>query len=180
MHEITKQLIAWRDGDPQALEKLIPLVDKELRKIAKNYLRYEGPGSLLQTTALVHEALIKLIRENFSYENRKQFYVLVSQRMRQVLIDYARKAKRAEYADVDVEALPAKRSRELIKLDAALEEFAKTHERNVKIVECRFFIGLTRKETAELLDISQATVERDWRFARAWLKRAMRGESVKE
>lgn len=179
MHEITKQLNAWSDGDPQALDRLIPLVDKEVRKIAKRYLRYEKPGNLLQTTALVHEALIKLIRENVSYENRKQFYVLVANRMRQVLIDYARKAKRAEYADVDVEALPAKRSKELIKLDAALEELAKSHERKVMIVECRFFIGLTLKETAELLDISQATVERDWRFARAWLKRAMSGGSVK-
>ena len=173
MHEITKQLNAWRDGDPQALESLIPLVDKELRKTAKSYLRYEGPGNLLQTTALVHEALIKLIRENVRYENRKQFYVLVAERMRQILIDYARKAKRAEYADVDVEALPAKRSRELIKLDAALEELAQKDQRKVKVVECRFFIGLTRTETAELLDIAPTTVDRDWRLARAWLKRAM-------
>lgn len=174
MHEITKQLNAWSKGDPQALEKLIPLVDKELRKIAKNYLRHERPGNLLQTTALVHEALIKLIRENINYENRKQFYVLVANRMRQVLIDYARKARRAEYADVDVEGLPARRSKELIKLDAALEELAKSHARKVMIVECRFFIGLTLKETADLLDVSQTTVDRDWRFARAWLKRAMK------
>lgn len=180
MHEITKNLNAWSKGDSQALDKLIPLVDKELRKIAKGYLRYERPGNLLQTTALVHEALIKLIRENISYENRRQFYVLVANRMRQVLIDYARKAKRAEYADVDVEALPARRSKELIKLDAALEALAKNHPRKVMIVECRFFIGLTLKETAELLEISEATVQRDWRFARAWLKRAMTGESVKD
>ena len=173
MREITKQLNAWRDGDPQALESLIPLVDKELKATAKKYLRHEGPGNLLQTTALVHEALIKLIRENVRYENRKQFYVLVAERMRQVLIDYARKAKRAEYADVDVEALPAKRSKELIKLDAALEELARKDERKVKVVECRFFIGLTRRETAELLDVAPTTVDRDWRFARAWLKRAM-------
>ena len=177
MHEITKQLNAWRDGDPQALESLIPLVDKELRKTAKRYLRYEGPRSLLQTTALVHEALIKLIRENFSYKNRKHFYVLVAKRMRQVLIDYAREAKKVDFADVDVEDLPSMRSKELIKLDAALEEFAKDHPRKVKVVECRFFVGLTLEETADQLSLSQTTVERDWRFARAWLKRAMQDMS---
>ena len=106
-------------------------------------------------------------------KTENSFMCLWQTRMRQVLIDYARKAKRAEYADVDVEALPARRSKELIKLDAALEEFAKKDERKVKVVECRFFIGLTRKETAELLDVAQTTVDRDWRFARAWLKRAM-------
>ena len=180
MQEITKQLKAWKEGDQQALNKLLPLIDKELRKIAKRFLRYEGPGNLLQTTALVHEVLIKLIRENFSYENRKQFYVLVAARMRQVLIDYARKAKKAEYADVDVETLQDRRAKELIQLDAALKELARSHERKVKVVECRFFIGLTRKETAELLDISPTMVDRDWRFARAWLKQAMMGQSAKQ
>ena len=177
MQEITKQLNAWKDGDPQALENVIPLVDKELKKTAKRYLRYEGPGHLLQTTALVHEALLRLIRENFSYKNRKHFYVLVAKRMRQVLIDYTREAKKAEYADVDVEGLPSMRSKELIQLDAALEEFAKAHPRKVKVVECRFFVGLTLEETADQLNLSQTTVERDWRFARAWLKRTMQDMS---
>ena len=173
MQEITKQLNAWKDGDPQALETVIPLIDKELRKTASRYLRYEGPGHLLQTTALVHEALIKLIRENFSYRNRKHFYVLVAKRMRQVLIDYARRANQVDFADVDVEGLSSMRSKELIKLDAALEEFAKNHPRKVRVVECCFFVGMTLEETADQLNLSKTTVERDWRFARAWLKRAM-------
>jgi len=177
MHEITELLQAWNNDDPQALDKLMPLVDRELKKIARNYLRNERPEHILQTTALVHEALIKLIRENIKFENRQQFYAFVARRMRQVLIDYARKGKRAEYIDVEDAIIPEEKSKEILMLEQALTKLARIDARKVSIIECRFFIGLTLKQTAELLGLSTATVERDWRFARSWLKREMTGES---
>lgn len=180
MHEITDLLQAWSNGDEQALDRLMPLVDHELRKIARNYMRNERPGHILQTTALVNEALMKLFRENISWANRKHFYALVAKRMRQVLIDYARRGRSAEYIDADDAFIPDEKSKELLMLDEALTKLARIDERKATIVECRFFIGLTFGEVAELLGTSQSTVERDWRFARSWLKREMTGESGKE
>lgn len=174
MHEITDLLKAWSNGDTQALDRLMPLVDKELKKIAQKYMRQERPGHILQTTALVHEALIRLIRENISWENRKQFYGFVARRMRQVLVDYARrmKANNVELA----ESIPDERTpEEVLLLDEALTKLARMDERKATIVECRFFIGLTLAETAELLGIGQSTVERDWTFARDWLRNEMTG-----
>ena len=143
-------------------------------------MRKEKPGNLLQTTALVHEALMKLIRENVRWENRKQFYVIVAERMRQVLFDYARKdlaakrGKRAEAVDVtEGEDKSSQMSQELLMLHQALTKLATIDERKVRIVECRYFIGLTEKEIADVLGTSQSTVDRDWRFARSWLKREM-------
>jgi len=173
MHEITELLKAWSSGDTQALEKLVPLVDDELRKIAHNYMRNERSGHILQTTALVNEALIKLIRENISWENRKQFYALVAKRMRQVLVDYARRTERADYVDVDDAVIPDETPKEVLMLDQALTKLASIDQRKETIVECRYFIGLKLEEIAELLGIGQSTVERDWRFARSWLKREM-------
>ncbi len=173
MHEITELLKAWSSGDTQALEKLVPLVDDELRKIAHNYMRNERSGHILQTTALVNEALIKLIRENISWENRKQFYALVAKRMRQVLVDYARRTERADYVDVDDAVIPDETPKEVLMLDQALTKLASIDQRKETIVECRYFIGLNLEEIAELLGIGQSTVERDWRFARSWLKREM-------
>ena len=173
MHEITDLLKAWSSGDAQALEKLVPLVDDELRKIAHNYMRNERSGHILQTTALVNEALIKLIRENISWENRKQFYTLVAKRMRQVLVDYARRTQRADFVDVDEAVIPDETPKEVLLLDEALTKLAGIDERKETIVECRYFIGLTLGEVAELLGIGQSTVEREWRFARSWLKREM-------
>ncbi len=173
MHEITELLKAWSSGDTQALEKLVPLVDDELRKIAHNYMRNERSGHILQTTALVNEALIKLIRENISWENRKQFYALVAKRMRQVLVDYARRTERADYVDVDNAVIPDETPKEVLMLDQALTKLASIDQRKETIVECRYFIGLKLEEIAELLGIGQSTVERDWRFARSWLKREM-------
>jgi RNA polymerase sigma factor (TIGR02999 family) len=173
MHEITDLLKAYSSGDKQAFDRLIPLVDKELRKLAHHYMRNERPGNILQTTALVNEALIKLIRENIIWENRAQFYGFVARRMRQVLVDYARRTQRAEYVDVDDVDIPVETPREILLLDAALTKLASIDERKATIVECRFFIGLTNGEIAELLGVSQATVQRDWNFARAWLKHEM-------
>lgn len=181
MHEITELLRAFSAGDKQSLDQLMPLVEKELKTIAHAYMRKERPEHILQTTALVNEALIKLIRENkenISYKNRKHFYVLVAKRMRQVLIDHARQAPPAEYIDIDKAGVRVKqRSQELINLDEALTEFARKHERAAKVVECRYFIGLTVKEVAEVLDIAPSTVERDWEFALAWLNKYMTRES---
>jgi RNA polymerase sigma factor (TIGR02999 family) len=177
MHEITDLLKAWSSGDTQALEKLVPLVDDELRKIAHHYMRNERSGHILQTTALVNEALIKLIRENISWENRQQFYALVAKRMRQVLVDYARRTQRADYVDVDEAVIPDETPKEVLLLDEALTKLAGIDERKETIVECRYFIGLTLVEIAELLGVGQSTVEREWRFARSWLKREMTGES---
>lgn len=185
MDEITKLLQAWSKGDKRALEKLMPLVNEELKKIAKRYMGRERPGHILQTTALVNEALIRLIRESVTdWEDRQQFYGLVAKRMRQVLIDDAKKrsaAKRGKAAqqidDDGVKDPSSEKSNDLIRLDEALTALAKFDERKAKIVEYRFFIGLTLKQISEQLGIGQSTVEREWRFARSWLKRQMTGNS---
>ena len=188
MNEITELLKAWNKGDKQALDKLMPLVVEELKKIARKYMSAERTGNILQTTALVNEALIKLIPEKISFENRKQFYGLVAKRMRQVLVNYAYKqsaAKRGKWAVEQLDDRMAKdpsseRSKELLMLDAALTKLAHTDELKATIVECHFFIGLTIAEVAELLGLSKTKVERDWSFTRAWLKREMTGESANE
>jgi RNA polymerase sigma factor (TIGR02999 family) len=168
MNEITKLLKAWNNGDKGALDKLIPLVVQELKKIAHKYMSAERPGNILQTTALVNEALIKLLPEKISFENRKHFYGLVARRMRQVLVE--------QLDDDMAKDLSTERSRELLMLDAALEKLAKEDEQKAMIVECHFFIGLTIAEVAELLGLSKTKVERDWNFTRSWLKREMTGD----
>lgn len=173
MPEITELLQAWNKGDKEAMDKLMPLVDTELKKIAHNYMRNERAGHILQTTALINEALIKLIKENISWENRKQFYGFIAKRMRQVLVGYARRRPEAEYVAVDDVVISDQKSRELIRLDEVLKALAELDERKATMVECRFFIGLTIPETAELLGIGTATVQRDWEFTRAWLNQQM-------
>ena len=177
-HEITDLLKAWSNGDSQALEKLIPLVDDELKKIAHAYMLRERPGHTLQTTALVNEALIRLLGgERVNWHGRKHFYALVARRMRQVLIDYAkhRLAQKgpgaSEHIDLDSVVISLEMSKELTLLDEALKKLAEIDRLKADIVEYRFFGGCTFKEVAELLDISEAKVEREWRFARSWLKR---------
>ncbi len=179
-HEITDLLKAWSDGDAQALEKLLPLVDNELKKIAHAYLLRERPGHILRTTALVNEALIKLLGgKRIQWESRKHFYVLVAKRMRQVLIDYAKKRRAAkgsgavEHIDLDNTIISAEMSEELRLLDEALKKLAEFDELKSAIVEYRYFGGYTLKEVAELLDISEAQVDREWRFTRSWLKREL-------
>lgn len=185
MHEITELLKAWGNGDPQALSKLVPLVDNELRKIARNYMRKERPGHILQTTALVHEALIKLIRENISFENRNQFYGFVARRMHHVLVDDVRKqsavkrGKRPEMVDLDeAKDQMSEKSKDLLLLEAALTKLAQIDERKATIIECSFFIGLSSEQIAETLGVSATTVQRELRFARAWLKSEMTEEPI--
>ena len=180
-HEITDLLQAWSNGDSQALAKLIPLVDQELKKIAHAYMLREKPGHTLQTTALVHEALIKLLEgEKIDWQSRRHFYALVARRMRQVLIEHARArlaAKRgggAEHVEVDEGIiLTTEMSEELVMLDEALDKLSEIDERKAKVVEYRYFGGFTNEEVAELLDIAPSTVDREWRIARSWLKREM-------
>jgi RNA polymerase sigma-70 factor, ECF subfamily len=173
MDEITELLKAWSDGDKEALERLVPLVDDELRKIAHAYMRKERTGHILQTTALVNEALLKLIREKLTWENRKQFYAFVAIRMRHVLIDHANKERKAEFKGLDEADIPSEKSNEMLLLDEALKKLEEIDQRKVRVVECRYFIGLTIPDTAKLLGIAPKTVERDWEWARAWLYREM-------
>jgi len=178
-NRITELLQAWGRGDNHALEELIPLVDDELRLIAHAYMRNERVGHTLQTTALVNEALIRLIEgERIDWRSRRHFYALVALRMRRVLIEHARqqlavkRGKRAEHVDVEqAVGLTEEMSEELLLLDAALSKLSEIDERKAKIVESRYFGGFTNEEVAQMLEISPATVDREWRFARLWLKR---------
>jgi len=180
-HEITDLLQAWSKGDSHALSKLIPLVDNELRKLAQVKMAKERPGHILQTTALINEALMRLIAgKQIDWNSRTQFYGLLAKRMRQVLIEYARKVLaekrggRAEHVDVtEAVLLSPEKSEELIRLDELLTTLAKTDELKAKIIEHRYFGGFTVEEVAKILDTSPSTVEREWRFARSWLKREM-------
>jgi RNA polymerase sigma factor (TIGR02999 family) len=184
MSEITKLLKAWKNGDKEALNKLMELIVPELKKIAHKHMKAERPGHIFQTTALVNEALMKLIPEKISFEDRKQFYRVVAKRMRQVLVDDARKQSTTKRGKRTVEQLDdnmaknvsPERSKKLLMLDAALTRLAKEDPQKAAIVECHFFIGLTIAEVAELLGLSKTKVERDWNFTRAWLKREMIGE----
>jgi len=180
MHEITELLHAWNNGDKEAFNRLMPLVDPELKKIAHNYMRQERPGNILQTTALVNEALIKIIKEQVKPEDRKQFYGFIARRMREVLIDYVRKQKAAkrgsEVRQVDMaqaEGFSSEKSKEIALLEEALAELATKDERKVAIIEYRFFTGLSIEETANVMGLSSKTVQRDWDFAQAWLKAYM-------
>ena len=178
-HEITNLLHAWGNGDPEALQKLIPLVDQELRRIAHSYMLRERDGHTLQTTALVHEALMRFIQvETPNWENRIHFYSIVARRMRQVLVEHARerlalkRGRRAEHINISAAGqLSTETSQQLITLDDALTKLADLDERKSKIVEYRYFGGFTLPEVAKILKVSTATVEREWRLARSWLHR---------
>lgn len=178
-HRITELLQAWNRGDSQALEKLLPLVDRELRKIAHAQMIKERAGRSLHTSALVQEALAGLIvGEPINWQSRKQFYAIVARRMRHILIEHARRrlaAKRGkgtQHVNVDeVPFLSVEMSEELVMLDNALSKLASIDERKSLIVELRYFGGFTLREVADILGVSQATVEREWRFVRSWLKR---------
>ena len=184
-HEITELLQAWSKGDSEALGKLILLVDVELKKIAHGYMRKERPEHILQTTALVNEALIKLIGgKKISWNSRKQFYALIARRMRQVLVDYARKqiakggTRVAEVGITEADKLTEKSSEELLRLDHALSKLAHLDPFKASVVEHRYFGGYTFAEIAKLLGVSKSKVEREWNFARDWLWREIDGQSL--
>jgi RNA polymerase sigma factor (TIGR02999 family) len=179
--EVTDLLIGWGNGDAAALDKLMPLVYEELRTMARQHLRKERPGQTLQTSDLVHEAYLTLVNQRRAHwQNRAHFYAIAAQLMRRILVDRARMRKRAKRGggaarvSLSQETLIAPEpSFDLVAFDKALEELAEFDERKAKIVELRFFGGLSVDETAESLNISAVTVMRDWRTAKAWLHKAL-------
>ena len=181
---ITQLLLAWSDGDQEALEKLTPLVYAELRRLAKSYMRGERPGHTLQTTALINEAYLRLIDWKIvRWQNRAHFFGVAAQVMRRILVDfarsrhYARRGGGTQQVSLD-EALTIHedRSAEIIALDDALKSLAEIDRRKSQVVELKFFGGLSAEETAEALKVSPRTVEREWNLARAWLYRELRGK----
>jgi RNA polymerase sigma factor (TIGR02999 family) len=182
-NQVTQLLKKWRGGDQSALQDLVPLVYGELRRLAHHYLRSERPDHTLQSTALVHEAYLRLVsQEPDNLQNRAHFMAVASQLMRQILVDFARSrsaAKRQAYTLALDEAVlvPKSKDVDLIALDDALSQLAQLSERQSRIVELRFFGGLSIEETSRVLGVSPATVVRDWTVARAWLYREI-GEST--
>jgi RNA polymerase sigma factor (TIGR02999 family) len=178
---ITQLLICWNNGDQAALEKLMPLVYEELRRLAGNYIRRERQGHTLQPTALVNEAYLRLVDQNANWQNRAQFYGIAAQLMRRILVDHAR-LKHAEKRGGSVqqrlsitsaERLSAKPDFDVLALHEALEGLATIDPQQARIVELKFFGGLSIEEIAEVLGVGHATVERDWKMARAWLRRQL-------
>ncbi len=181
-HEVTRILLAWRSGDQTALESLIPLVYSELRLIARRYLRRERAGHTLQTTALVNEAYLRLIdASQVDWQNRAHFFAISARLMRRILVDFARHRgyqKRGGGAPPlelgDVATVSWHQDEDLLALDEALTALAEIDDRKSKVVEMRFFGGLSEQEMAEALDVSPETVRRDWRLAKSWLLRRLR------
>jgi RNA polymerase sigma factor (TIGR02999 family) len=185
--DITGLLKAWSRGDERALEELTPLVYAQLRVQARRYLRRERADMTLDSTGLVHELYLRLTRaEHVDWQDRVHFFALSAQLMRRILVDAARAraaakrggaAERNEHASLDLDQVPASETnaRSLCALDDALEELRRIDPRRVQVVEMRFFGGLSVDETAAVLQVSPQTVMRDWRLARAWLARELRG-----
>lgn len=181
--EITRLLVAWGDGDAKALEALTPLVYQQLHRLAHHYLSNERTGHTLQTSALVNEAYLRLIDwKNVRWENRAHFFGVSAQLMRRILVDFARSRRYekrgggAVAIQLDEAALVSgETSTDLVALNEALLSLAKLDDRQSRVVELRFFGGLTVEETAEVLKVSEATVRRDWSLARAWLRREIVG-----
>jgi RNA polymerase sigma factor (TIGR02999 family) len=182
--ETTQLLRAWSNGDEAALAQLTPRVYDQLRRIAGHHMQNEQPGRTIQTTALVHEAYLKLIdAKNVDWRDRAHFFAVSSQIMRRILLDRARRrtaAKRGgNFPRVNLDEIPdlsSGRASELIALDDALNRLAEFDARKARVVELRFFGGLSAEETALVLKISSETVLRDWKLARAWLLDALGGE----
>ena len=173
---------AWTGGDRQALEELIPIVYRELRRLAHHYLRGERPGHSLQTTALVHEAYLRLVDCNrMQWQNRAHFFALSGQLMRRILVENARRHNLKRGAGVqrisldEAAVLDGDTARHLVALDDALNSLRRFDPRKVQVVEMRYFGGLSMEETAEVLNVSLITVRRDWSAARIWLYRELTG-----
>src|ERR1022692_1120439 len=181
---VTQLLRDWRSGDEKALEALLPHVYQELHAVAAAYMRRERPGHTLHPTELIHETYLRLIGSELpEIENRKHFYALAARQMRQVLVDHARRHKAGkrgsgkENLPIDEAVLYSKeRASDFVALDDALEALAAVDPRKARVVDLRFFAGLTADEIAEIVDTSVASVFRDLRFAEAWLQRELRGK----
>jgi RNA polymerase sigma factor (TIGR02999 family) len=178
--EVTQLLTAWQQGDARALDALLPLVYDELRRLAGSYLRRERINHTLQPTALVHEAFLKLTGQTLDIQNRAHFFGIAAQTMRCILVDHARHHEAAKRGgNIQLfgleEALdtPDTQQVDLLRLDEALRELARFDPPQARLVELRYFGGLTIEETAQVLGISPATVKREWQLARSWLHRAL-------
>ena len=180
-HDVTKLLKDWSAGDQSALDKLMPLVYDELRRLAHQHMRREKPGHTLQTSALVNEAYVRLVDQGeIQWKGRAHFFGIAARLMRQILVDRARRrnfAKRGGGAIRvslnEATTVAQEQSASVIALDDALKNLEKTDQRKSRIVELRFFGGMSIEETAEVLKVSPGTVMRDWTFARAWLRNEM-------
>jgi len=178
-HEVTRLLVAWGKGDQAAHHQLMPLVYDELRRLAHGYMKRERSGHTLQTSALVHEAFLKLVdQKDARWQNRAHFFAIAAQLMRRILVDYARNrrykkrggdARRVELDEPMI--VSRERAADVIALDDALKHLAEFDDRKSQIVVLRFFGGLSIDETAAILDVSSATVMRDWTLAKAWLRK---------
>ncbi len=176
-NQITRQLIAWSNGDQTAMDQLIPVVYQELRRMADRFLRHESAGHTLQPTALVHEAWLRLIDQTrVNWQNRAQFFGVAAQMMRRILVDHAKSKHREKRGGDavklsldDVVILSQERAADLIALDEALDALGNFDQRKCSVVELRYFGGLSVEETAEVLSVSPDTVMRDWKLAKAWL-----------
>jgi RNA polymerase sigma factor (TIGR02999 family) len=183
--EITRLLVAWSDGDEQAFTVLMPLVYGELRRLASRRLGRERAGHTLQTTALVHEAYLRLVdQKEANWRNRAHFFAVAAQMMRRILVDYARSrnfAKRGggvKRVSLDEAMVVSdERAADVVALDEALDALSRFDERKSRMVELRFFGGLSVEETAEVLGVSPGTVMRDWTLAKAWLQREINRSS---
>jgi RNA polymerase sigma factor (TIGR02999 family) len=182
--DVTQLLTAWSNGDSAALNQLMPLVHDELRRLARRYMKLERPGHTLQTTALVNEAYLRLADQtNTQWKNRAQFFGIAAQLMRRILVDHARGhayAKRGGGAHVveldEAAVLAPEKAKEVIALDDALQRLSENDPRKCRVVEMRYFGGLTVEEIAEVLKVSPVTVMRDWSMAKAWLRREISNE----
>ena len=178
-NEITKLLHGWQGGDRAALDALVPVVYKELRRLAHYELRKERPDHTLQSAALVHEAYFRLVGQDLpQWESRTHFFAIAAQLMRQILVDYARRrraSKRGSGACIltldDAMILPQRKDVDVVAIDDALHALAEVDPRQSRVVELRFFAGLSLEEISEVMGIATATVQRDWTAARAWLHR---------
>jgi len=181
-HEVTRLLQDWSGGDEAALDKLLPLVQAELHRLAHHYMNRERADHTLQTTALINEAYLRLVGQDISWHSRAHFFGIAARLMRQILVDYARKrhyAKRggdARHVSLDeAMTLAGERAAEMIALDGALNDLAAIAPQQSRIVELRFFGGLTVEETAEVMGLSADKVKREWAMAKTWLYHEIKG-----
>jgi len=187
-HDVTQLLQAWGQGDERALDKLMPLVYQELRRLAQRYMAHERPGHTLQTTALVNEAYLRLVDAGkVNFQNRAHFFAVSAQLMRRILVEFARRhgslKRGGEVQRVSLEeslVVYGERGSDLVALDDALKALAALDARRSRVVELRFFGGLSVEETAAVLRVSPETVMHDWKLAKAWLRREMSGEKPDE
>jgi len=185
--EVTQLLQAWSRGDSSALEKLTPLVYRELHRLAHRYMDFENPGHTLQTTALVNEAYLRLVSNRASWQNRAHFFAISAQLMRQILVDFARsrhqlkRGGQVQRVSLDEALVSSKEpDADLVALDDALTALTAVDSRKSRVVELRFFGGLSVEETAEVLKVSVDTVLRDWRLAKLWLLRELNRAEKRE